>query len=62
MGSISTRHEMSLQGILVVQLFDVSGIDFMGPFSILIWESIHTPSCELCVQMGGGDSLSQEGC
>ena len=32
MGSISTRHEMPLQGILVVQLFDVWGIDFMGPF------------------------------
>ena len=33
MGSISTRHEMPLQGILVVQLFDVWGIDFMGPFT-----------------------------
>ena len=32
MGSISTRHEMPLQGILVVHLFDVWGIDFMGPF------------------------------
>ena len=32
MGSISTRHEMPLQGILLVQLFDVWGIDFMGPF------------------------------
>ena len=32
MGSISRRHEMPLQGILVVQLFDVWGIDFMGPF------------------------------
>ena len=32
MGSISIRHEMPLQGILVVQLFDVWGIDFMGPF------------------------------
>ena len=32
MGSISTRHEMPLQGILMVQLFDVWGIDFMGPF------------------------------
>ena len=33
MGNISRRHEMPLQGILVVQLFDVWGIDFMGPFS-----------------------------
>ena len=32
MGSISIRHEMSLQGILVVQLFDVWGIDSKGPF------------------------------
>ena len=32
MGNISTRHEMPLHGILVVELFDVSGIDFMGHF------------------------------
>ena len=32
MGNISTRPEMPLHGILVVQLFDVWGIDFMGPF------------------------------
>ena len=32
MGNDSKRHEMPLQGILVVQLFDVWGIDFMGPF------------------------------
>ena len=32
MGNVSKRHEMPLQGILVVQLFDVWGIDFMGPF------------------------------
>ena len=32
MGNISKRHEMPLQGFLVVQLFDVWGIDFMGPF------------------------------
>ena len=32
MGNISTRHEMPMQGILVVRLFDVWGIDFMGPF------------------------------
>ena len=32
MGSINRRHEMPLQGILVVQLFDVWGIDFRGPF------------------------------
>ena len=32
MGNISRRNEMPLQGILVVQIFDVWGIDFMGPF------------------------------
>ena len=32
MGNIIKRHEMPLQGILVVQLFDVWGKDFMGPF------------------------------
>ena len=35
MGNISTRHEIPLHGILVVQLFDVWGIDFMGPFPSL---------------------------
>ena len=37
MGSISRRHEMPLQGILVVQLFDMWGIDFMGPFPYSFW-------------------------
>ena len=32
MGNISTRHEMPMHGILVVQLFDVWGINFMGHF------------------------------
>ncbi|KAK8576728.1 hypothetical protein V6N13_015161 [Hibiscus sabdariffa] len=31
-GNISRRNEMPLQNILEVQLFDVWGIDFMGPF------------------------------
>ena len=31
-GNISSRNEMPLRGILVVQIFDVWGIDFMGPF------------------------------
>ena len=34
MGNISKRHEMPLQGILVVQLFDVWGMDSMGPFPV----------------------------
>ena len=32
MGNISRRNEMPLQGILVVQIFYVWTIDFMGPF------------------------------
>ncbi|KAL4383654.1 hypothetical protein GQ457_15G018670 [Hibiscus cannabinus] len=32
MGNISRRNEMTLQNILEVELFDVWGIDFMGPF------------------------------
>ena len=31
-GNISNINEMPLQGILVVKIFDVWGIDFMGPF------------------------------
>ncbi|CAN6542794.1 unnamed protein product [Malus baccata var. baccata] len=31
-GNISSRHQMSLNNILEVKLFDVWGIDFMGPF------------------------------
>ena len=32
MGSISKRNMMPLNLILVVEIFDVWGIDFMGPF------------------------------
>ena len=32
MGNINRRNEMPLQGILVVHIFYVWGIDFMGPF------------------------------
>ena len=32
MGNINRRNKMPLQGILVVQIFDVWGIDFIGPF------------------------------
>ena len=31
-GNISSRNDMPLKGIMVVQIFDVWGIDFMGPF------------------------------
>ena len=32
MGNINKRHEMPLHGVLVVELFDVWGIDFIGHF------------------------------
>ena len=32
MGNISRKYEMPLKGILEIELFDVWGIDFMGPF------------------------------
>ncbi|XP_049344024.1 uncharacterized protein LOC125808353 [Solanum verrucosum] len=32
LGTISRRHEMPLSNILEVEIFDVWGIDFMGPF------------------------------
>jgi hypothetical protein len=31
-GNISSKNHMPLQNILVVELFNVWGIDFMGPF------------------------------
>ena len=31
-GNFSRKHEMPLKGILEVEIFDVWGIDFMGPF------------------------------
>ena len=34
LGKISRSHMMLLNLILVVDLFDVWGIDFMGPFSV----------------------------
>ena len=43
------------------------GINFLcmgdklhGTFPILIWKSIDCPSCGLCIQMGGSNSLSQK--
>ena len=32
LGTISRQHEMSLNDILVLEIFYVWGIDFMGPF------------------------------
>ncbi|KEH33736.1 Pol-like polyprotein/retrotransposon, putative [Medicago truncatula] len=43
-GSITKRNEMPLNNILEVEIFDVWGIDFMGPFPLLFWESLHISS------------------
>ena len=45
LGKISCRHMMPLNPILVVDLFDVWGIDFMGTFPVFFW--IH-------ILIGGG--------
>ena len=34
MGNLSRKNEMPLKGILEVEIFDVWGIDFMGPLPI----------------------------
>ena len=50
---------MPLKGIMVVQIFDVWGIDFMGPFP-QSFGNLYTASSGLCFQMGGSSSLSKE--
>ena len=58
MGNISRRTEMSLQGILVVQIFYVCvGDRLHGTFPIIIWKYIHFPSYGLCIQTAGSDRL-----
>ncbi|CAA7032058.1 unnamed protein product [Microthlaspi erraticum] len=42
MGNISKRNEMPQNFILEVEVFDVWGIDFMGPFPNLFWRPIHS--------------------
>ncbi|CAN6585954.1 unnamed protein product [Malus baccata var. baccata] len=66
-GNLSQRNEMPQQNILVIELFDVWGIDFMGPFPsshgnlyILVaidyvskWvEAIASPTCKSSVVLG----------
>ncbi|KAM1059014.1 hypothetical protein ACFX2B_023592 [Malus domestica] len=66
-GNLSQRNEMPQQSILVIELFDVWGIDFMGPFPsshgnlyILVavdyvskWvEAIASPTCKSSVVFG----------
>ena len=58
--SISKRNTMPLNLILVIEIFDCLGIDFMGPFSISIWICIHFGCYWLCFKMDRGDSLSAQ--
>ncbi|XP_073138992.1 uncharacterized protein [Henckelia pumila] len=51
-GNISRRHEMPLNDIFVCKVFDVWGIDFMGPFSVSEENKYIFDSGRLCVQMG----------
>ena len=37
-GNISKKHEVPLTNILEVELFDVGGMDFMGPFPPSFWD------------------------
>ena len=41
-GNIAKRDEMPLQGLLEVEIFDVWGIDFMGPIPAFQWKFVHT--------------------
>ena len=59
-GNISSINEMPLKGIMVVQIFDVWGIDFMGPFPQSFEKHVYTASSGLCFQMGGSSGLSKE--
>ena len=40
-GNVSRKHEMPLNNILAVELFDIWGVDFHGPFSYFLWQRIH---------------------
>lgn len=55
---VSRRHELPLNPILKVELFDVWNIDFMGPFCEFPWEKIHLGCCLLCLQIGRGGGLA----
>jgi len=55
MGNISRKNEMPLNCILEVEIFDIWGIDFMGPFpSSKVNKYILVARDYL--QMGGGHS------
>jgi hypothetical protein len=61
LGSISKRHMMPLNPILVIEIFDYWGIDFMGPFPPSnIWFLVHISCSRLCFKMDRGNSKSKQ--
>ena len=59
LGKLSRRHMMPLNPILVVDLFDVWGIDFMGPFPDSYGYSYILVGLTMC-QMGRGNPLQRK--
>jgi hypothetical protein len=55
LGSISKRHMMPLNHILVIEIFDCCGINFMGP-----WFLVHISRSRLCFKMDRGNSKSKQ--
>jgi len=53
MGNLSKKNEILLNFILEVEIFDVWGIDFMGPFSIFEGQQVLPIHGRLCLQVGG---------
>ncbi|MBC2863251.1 hypothetical protein H7U16_25930 [Klebsiella pneumoniae] len=60
LGSISRRNMMPLNPILVVEIFDVWGIDFMGPFPNSFGNLYILVVCRLCVKMGRSSCMQDK--
>ena len=59
-GGITTRNAMPLTNNLQVELFDVWGIDFMGPFPKVPGLRVHTGGSGVRIQVGG--SITMQSC
>ncbi|RVW73024.1 Retrovirus-related Pol polyprotein from transposon 297 [Vitis vinifera] len=57
LGKLTKRNQMPMNPILIVDLFYVWGINFMGPFPMSFGNSYILVGVELCFQMGGGNPL-----
>ena len=62
MGNLTRRNEMSVQGIHVVQIFDIWGIDFIGPFPSSFGNMSILLIMDYVSKMGGSNSLSYKLC